>query len=217
MIFKSIFFIIDRLPEFPFRWLTAIWVKKLEKMPFGKNDYFFIFPHSYCLDGSGKMTQGTENGLLAAIEMHQNNENSIILLDAVSFPAGEYKKEFQVKKDFLLNNGVASQKIVETGPIENTVGEVKSIVDFFSQYSGDNGLMVIMEEVCASGQLLLWKKCLPGNIKFGYTTVKGAHGKHCRYLAQKSERIWLLASVFRYWLFFFFGKRAGFIKEPADE
>lgn len=220
MLFKIIIRFLDFFPGFLFRMLAAIVAEKKSKMPFSPKDSFIVFCHTYCLDREERLTAATRNSLAKAAKILSHFPNATIVFGCCDFPEGLKEKESSLKMAFLADQGIGAERIRDVGDVSNTATEVKKGLEFLDkQFAFDSaaGIIVITEEVCASGQLLLWKRCLPKNFKFGYATIKGEWGDNCLYSAQKSPRIWLLASVFRYWLFFFFGLKAGFIKESSDK
>jgi hypothetical protein len=213
---KIILCFLKILPEFPFRWLRALWIKKPERLPFCEKEVFFIFCHTFCLDAAGEMTEATKNGLIAAAQLCKIFLEAIIVFDYCSFPKDRRWKEDEIKEKFLAQLGVAPERIRRLGPVANTVEEVIKGKALLAA-SGVSGAVIVTEEVCARSQLLLWRKLLPPQLKLGFVPIKGRWDDSCIYSLQKNPRLWLLADIIRYWLFFFFGAKAGRIKESADE
>lgn len=219
MLFKIFLKILDFLPEFPFRCLKAIWITRAREIPFLETDTFIIFCHTYCLDRDKNLTRATKRSLLLAASLCSRYPKSTIVFGCCDFPKGFKEEELFKKIAFLVEGGVPKEKIISIGDVSNTVTEVKKGIEYLEHAehtSGAKGIMVIAEQICASSQLILWHKYLPKKFKLGFATFVGEFNEDHIYSAQKSERLWLLASVFRYWLFYVFGMRAGFIKESAD-
>lgn len=189
--------------------------EKGEEIPFGKDDCFVIFCHTYCLNRKEKMTVATRKSMEAAAGICKRFSNATIFFPCCSYPADLTEKERVIKSRVLVNSGVVKEKFKYLGTVTNTITEVKKGIDFLSRDRGFKGVVVVTEQNCAKSQLILWKKLLPSGLKLGYCAIEGECNDDCIYLPQKSPKLWLLASIFRYYLFLVFGTKAGFIKEPA--
>jgi uncharacterized SAM-binding protein YcdF (DUF218 family) len=206
-----------KLPFLMFLFAKSKWRMKNSIMTFGKDDEIIVFCHTYCLDSLDRLTKATEESLRKAAVVCRNYPFAKILFGNCSFPAGMEEKELVTKRNFLLNEGIAPDRVIELGGVANTVEEVTKAILFLKDNKKDK-LFVITEEACSRGQLLLWRKLLPPYIKFSWRVVDGCYGwgSHCLYSAQKGLWIWLLSDVVRYFLYIVFGAKAGFLKEKAD-